>query len=858
MNVEAMSGMVLGTCTLEKLIGRGSVGAVFLAQQSRPKRQVAVKVLLPMTTSQPSQHAAFLERFRRETDAAASLGHPHIVPVHEYGERDGLAYLVMAYISGGTLRDELEREGRLPLTQVVSYLEQMASALDFAHQRGVIHRDIKPANILLTPEKRLLLTDFGLVKIVTEGHVSSNPLSEFGMPMGTPDYMSPEQVLGGQAVESRADIYSLGILVYHMVTGTVPFTGDSPIKVALQHLHNSPPSPRIHRPDLPVAAEQVILHAMARLPEKRYPNAREFATAFRQALETAGVMLDPGNSTVIQPSNGERPTANRPRSLFDPVWRNAGQPEITKELEQPKAQNKVQPTVSTLALSPQASHDKAMDDIVTKTSMTLPSFSDILGLRSHQAPSLLAKQSATDVKENQSEQPMLDGSFLSNKTHLLDVDYLKSSSALTSTQAQNKIPQPQPSKAASSPLKAIQLEPSPAKKETVRDFSPSLAQASPVEMEQKISTPNNPSMMPNATASFHGIGAPAPMNSMIPLPESTDTLNKAAPPPGATGALMIPVNESSGQTGMLKLTQPVKVVKVPVAGQPGQYVTGLLPVLPQQTPEPNSLPTQDTPNKGLTQNAKIAIVMLAVLVIILSSGIYLLTRQSSTSSTQVSQNSHATPNAMATAAAIATATAQANIILADALDHNSHNWLVGTYNNHIFGFENGAYHIVNNSSNQLAIALLPDEDVPEPFTYTLTMTEVKGDDLTTAANKLNLFGLVFRYNQKDQNNQAFYCFEVKPTNSNAEYQFRKYDSSQSDPWSVLWHQPLGSEYHTGQGSTNTNTVKVVANGNNFTFVVNGKQVGTSSDNSLQHGQIGMLVNQVGAEIAFSNLLLTHT
>jgi hypothetical protein len=138
------------------------------------------------------------------------------------------------------------------------------------------------------------------------------------------------------------------------------------------------------------------------------------------------------------------------------------------------------------------------------------------------------------------------------------------------------------------------------------------------------------------------------------------------------------------------------------------------------------------------------------------------------------------------------------------------------------------------------------------------MAEVKGDDMTTAANKLNLFGLVFRYNQKDQNNQAFYCFEVKPTSSNAEYQFRKYDSSQSDPWTVLWHQPLGSEYHSGQGSANSNTFKVVANGNNFTFVVNGKQVGTSSDSSLQHGQIGMLVNQVGAEIAFSNLLLTHT
>jgi len=855
MNVEAMSGMVLGTCTLEKLIGRGGVGAVFLAQQSRPRRQVAVKVLLPMTASQPGQHAAFLERFRRETDAAALLGHPNIVPVHEYGERDGLAYLVMAYISGGTLRDELEREGRLPLTQVVSYLEQMASALDFAHQRGVIHRDIKPANILLTPEKRLLLTDFGLVKIVTEGHISSNPLSEFGMPMGTPDYMSPEQVLGGEGVDTRADIYSLGVLVYHMVTGTVPFTGDSPIKVALQHLHNSPPSPRILRPDLPVAAEQIILRAMARLPENRYPNAREFATAFRQTLETAGVILDTGKTGAVQAASGERTTANRPRSLFDPVWRNAAQTETTKEPEQPKTQKPIKPAIP--AFSSKVSSDKAMDDIVAKTSMTLPSFSGLLGFRSREVPLSLGQQPAADVQENQPAQPVPGQSHLSPKTKLPGEDQEASAKALTSALATNKVPQP--TKTTSSPLKAIQLERSSPKKEMIPENPASLVPASPPEMEYKTTVPNNPSMLPNAAASFHGLAAPASFNSMVPPPpEPAGTPNEAAPLPGATGALMIPVNENSGQTGMLKLTQPVKVVKVPVAGQPGQYVTGLLPVLPQQTPDPNSLSTLGTPNGGLTQNVKITILVLAILVIILSSGVYLLTRQGTPHSTQISQTAKATPNAIATAAARATATAQANIILSDALDHNSHDWLVGTSNSHAFGFSNGAYHISNSSSNNLAIALLPDEDVPEPFTYTITMSEVKGDDATTDPTKLNLFGLVLRYNQQDPKNQAFYCFEIKPTNNNAEYQFRKYDSTQSNPWTVLWHQPLGSEYHTGQGATISNTVKVVANGSNFTFLVNGKQVGTSSDNAFQHGQIGMLVNQSGAEIAFSNLLLTHS
>src|SRR5438067_12798945 len=148
MNAEALIGTVLGTCTLERLIGQGGMGAVFLAQQSRPRRQVAVKVLLPNAPLTATQRAAFLERFRRETDALASLEHPNIMPVHEYGEQDGLAYLVMPYVSGGTLRDELEREGPLPLKIVANYLEQMAAALDFAQEHGVIHRDIKPANIL--------------------------------------------------------------------------------------------------------------------------------------------------------------------------------------------------------------------------------------------------------------------------------------------------------------------------------------------------------------------------------------------------------------------------------------------------------------------------------------------------------------------------------------------------------------------------------------------------------------------------------------------------------------------------------------------------------------------------------------
>src|SRR6266705_4225479 len=136
MKAEALVGTILGTCTLQQLIGQGGMGAVYQAQQSRPRRQVAVKVLLPSTTLKPQHLAAFLERFRRETDAAASLEHPNIMPVYEYGERNGLAYLVMPYVSGGTLRDVMEREGTLALSKIVNYLEQLAAALDFAHVRG--------------------------------------------------------------------------------------------------------------------------------------------------------------------------------------------------------------------------------------------------------------------------------------------------------------------------------------------------------------------------------------------------------------------------------------------------------------------------------------------------------------------------------------------------------------------------------------------------------------------------------------------------------------------------------------------------------------------------------------------------
>src|SRR5579875_1825503 len=330
MNAEALIGTVLGTCTLQRLIGQGGMGAVYLAQQSRPRRQVAVKVLMPMTPLRPDQLAAFLERFRRETDAAASLEHPNIVPVHEYGEREGLAYLVMPYISGGTLRDEMERQGTLPFDKIVRYLDQIAAALDFAHEHGVVHRDIKPANILMTPEGRLLLTDFGLVKIVAEGQAPQARLTGVGVPVGTPDYMAPEQVIG-EGVDGRADLYSLGIILYQMVTGTTPFQGETPMQIAAQHLQLPPPPPQTLRPDLPDEAAQVILRALSKRPEDRQSQAQELADAFRMALVNAGILLDTTTSvsmsratvSVTTPAISVRQELNTARPAAEQVSQRA-------------------------------------------------------------------------------------------------------------------------------------------------------------------------------------------------------------------------------------------------------------------------------------------------------------------------------------------------------------------------------------------------------------------------------------------------------------------------------------------------------------------------------------------------------
>ena len=289
MDGKELIGVALDTCTLERIIGQGGMGAVFLAQQSRPVRTVAVKVLIPSNSVDPDQQRVFLERFRREADTVAKLEHKNILPIYEYDEAtvegQRLAYLVMPYIRGGTLReriDEMKRSGsHFDLAIVASYISQVADALSYAHSHGVVHRDIKPGNLLFHLDGRLLLSDFGIVRLK-----AMPSLTSVGSFLGTAEYASPEQISTNE-IDFRSDIYSLGIILYELLTGTVPYEGSTPFAVMAKKLSEPVPSIRNIRPDLSPAIETIITKALARNPEDRYQTATRLAADLRAAVASS-------------------------------------------------------------------------------------------------------------------------------------------------------------------------------------------------------------------------------------------------------------------------------------------------------------------------------------------------------------------------------------------------------------------------------------------------------------------------------------------------------------------------------------------------------------------------------------------
>ncbi len=312
--MDSLIGKRLGQYEILSKLGSGGMASVYRARQTSIDRDVAIKVIRTDLT----EDMAFTERFAREARTIASLSHLHILKVFDYGQQDGIAYLVMELLEGGSLNTLIQKTGALRLATAARILKQVAGALDYAHDKGIVHRDLKSDNVLLDTAENAYLTDFGIARLLND----TSKMTQTGTIMGTPAYMAPE-LWTGKAADKQADIYALGVILYEAITGKTPFGGDTPFVVMYQHLNEEPPLDDL-TPDIPNAVQAIILKAMAKKPEDRYPSAGALAAALdeasggvtdtKQGLPTAASAQvndpEPGSPTerIAVPTAASRPT----------------------------------------------------------------------------------------------------------------------------------------------------------------------------------------------------------------------------------------------------------------------------------------------------------------------------------------------------------------------------------------------------------------------------------------------------------------------------------------------------------------------------------------------------------------------
>ncbi|MGB8346729.1 MAG: protein kinase, partial [Ktedonobacteraceae bacterium] len=768
-----------------------------------------------------------------------------ILPVYDFGIEDGLAYLVMPYIRSGTLFDLLNREGTLPLASAACYLEQLAAALHYAHTRGIIHGDVTPSNILLDTDRRVLLGDFALTSITMEKPTSQMRLLRSGIALGSLAYQAPEQIMG-ESVGPAADIYALGVILFQMLTGQTPFHDPSPISLAAQQVQANAPAPRALRPEIPDAAEQVILRALAKGYTDRYASAQEMSDAFLAALGLSG-----------QLSRG----VGLPRPL------SVSQPDTL--------------SVSSARPLPENTEAEARSGRAYASTATFPKDSDLLSA-SLQFP--LSAPPPPQPPETPAVLPLRETA--------------QSASSLFAPHWQNvspsgiEIADPEPAETRpAAPAFALPQSVTPAAIErqtgTVGSSPPAMqtpllptrlglkrkarmlrVEDAATAVGQENSAENPVALAPTAPSRPTTTGAIAPLPVTPLVEESRPSL------PSDTPSQELPTT-NPGTTGTMKLSAALKIVQVPVAGQPGRYVTGFLPMQANETSDDvdessedeNSLP-ETSPARAfaarlkirtdtLPMRQKIIAAALVALVIIGSCGALIFARgRSGTAPKTATHSTFNVPNVAATFNAQATATAKANYILVDALSQNIHNWPIARNGSQLYYFTDSAYHIFDNASGRSAPAFLPGFTLKEPLVYSLTMDEIKGND----GSINNSFGMILFFSTRNKGGHSdvtFYSFEVVNAKS-GQYQFWKYDSSKgSNPWTSLWRHGFGKEYHQGQGAKYANTFAVAVSSSNFTFLVNGHKVGLQHDSSFNSGEIGMLVNLKGTEVAFSHLQLTY-
>ncbi len=272
----AMAGQKVGQYLIMEKIGAGSMARVYKAYQPSISRHVAIKILSPEFAAE----ANFVRRFENEAKAVAALDHPHILPIYDFGSQDDVIYMVMRLVEAGSLADLMKQPQVLANERIVKIISDIASALNYAHSKGIIHRNVNPNNILIDHHDEALLTDFGLAK-VTQRYKAR--VTETGTIAETVNYMSPER-LTDKRIGGQSDIYSLGVVLYELLTGQLPFQAKTPMATAIKHVKDPIPSLREINPNIPVALEQIVFKAMAKWSNQRYRTANEMGQALKMAL----------------------------------------------------------------------------------------------------------------------------------------------------------------------------------------------------------------------------------------------------------------------------------------------------------------------------------------------------------------------------------------------------------------------------------------------------------------------------------------------------------------------------------------------------------------------------------------------
>jgi eukaryotic-like serine/threonine-protein kinase len=303
-------------------LGSGGMADVYLAEDEELGRRVAIKIL----NDRHANDEQFVERFRREAKNAAGLSHPNIVSIYDRGEAEGTYYIAMEYLDGRSLKELVVARGPLPIADAIAFIRAVLSALRFAHRKGVVHRDIKPHNVMADADGRLKVTDFGIAR------AGASQMTEAGSIIGTAQYLSPEQARGS-AVDQRSDLYSVGVVLYELLTGTVPFNGETPVEIAMRHLSDTPQPPSIKRPEIPPDLDMVVLRALAKNPEDRFQAAEEMDAELERVASGVGVTAETADAATAVLSGtalSTAPTAitppRRPPERARPSYRYAEPP----------------------------------------------------------------------------------------------------------------------------------------------------------------------------------------------------------------------------------------------------------------------------------------------------------------------------------------------------------------------------------------------------------------------------------------------------------------------------------------------------------------------------------------------------